>query len=224
MKLPSQSLLPPCNLTEQLLFPTLYAEYRGSKAILELKVQRTLKKLGLKHLSHRFHSHSDVTFEEWDSLSSGEKQRIGFARLFLAQYLSQFYYHAKTAASIPPPPPRPSQRRRTAFSSNSGVSYKLAFLDESSFSIDPLMEVNIYEQCKKYQIQLITIEHRRNVMPYYDYLLEFKADRSFTFSDLSPSRESKEVALLGAEKKELSVGSLPPCLYMCLGSLALFYL
>jgi ABC-type uncharacterized transport system fused permease/ATPase subunit len=169
LKLPSDPLLPPGNLTEQLLFPSLLSEYRGSKSLLELRIQKTLKKLRLTHLSHRFHAKNEVSFEEWQSLSNGEKQRIGFARLFLSRDIPSY-------------------------------NFQSAFLDESSFSIDPDMETFIYRECERRSIQLVAIEHRPAVMKYYDYLLQLNLDKSFSFSALErvPEFRHPDVVVLNA--------------------------
>ena len=203
MKLPSTPLLPAGNLTEQLLFPNLLQHYQGSKTLLALRIQKTLKKLRLTHLSHRFEGQSDISMEEWLTLSHGEKQRIGFARLFLAQDLpissNNMLFSSLSSRTCPHAGGRSFNR------------FKLAFLDESSTSIDPVMERKIYQECQLQKIQLVAIEHREPLKIHYDYLLHFLPNRTATFSKINKTdliQKMNETTIeslhqeLGQEKNE----------------------
>lgn len=195
MKLPSAPLLPASNLTEQLLFPNLLREYKGSKSLLELRIQQVLKKLRLTHLSHRFQGFSEISFEDWHSLSNGEKQRIGFARLFLAQDLPIY-------------------------------TFKLAFLDESSSSIDPKMEQIIYEECKRKNIQLVSIEHRENISNHYDFLLKLNTNRTVSFTELGPHDQAvvNQTSLLGEIEKEKADCSYVSILgWLCVSTIVVLF-
>ena len=63
---------------------------------------------------------------------------------------------------------------------------KYAILDECTSAVSIDVEGELYGYMKDKGITLITVSHRPTLWKYHEYLLRFKGDRDFEFSEMPP--------------------------------------
>jgi len=61
---------------------------------------------------------------------------------------------------------------------------KYAVLDECTSAVSVDVEGHLYTYMKSIGITLLTISHRETLWKYHDYLLQFKGDKKYEFTEM----------------------------------------
>jgi ABC-type uncharacterized transport system fused permease/ATPase subunit len=69
---------------------------------------------------------------------------------------------------------------------------RYAILDECSSGVDLDVEQQVYEECRRQAITLLTIAHRRSVWKFHNWILRFDGDGGYMFSRLAFTEEKAD--------------------------------
>lgn len=76
------------------------------------------------------------------------------------------------------------EKQRTAFARLIYHKPKFAMLDECTSAVSVDVEGHLYTYMKSIGVTLITVSHRDTLWKYHDYMLRFKADKTYEFGEM----------------------------------------
>jgi ABC-type uncharacterized transport system fused permease/ATPase subunit len=184
MKLSADPIFVPGTLVDQIMYPVQQSteRYPGDHAAERKKLLSIISLVGLESLVARNMLEQTLFLSEWYQLSPGERQRIGFARLF--------YHRPAFASKSTTVHCLFACTEETGCTCTHLLSENLTFdlvLDEAANSLDEETEATLFKLCKLYHIQLLTISHRSSAMQYHHLVLQLDKQHMYTLTTTARS-------------------------------------